>query len=135
MRRSSYSILIVVIAVLLLCGVYAARKTTRPDHAGRVTASTSFKLSVPASAGSSQSASPVDLPVFRVVRGQTVTLLISSQTRGSVHVHGYEKSIDLAPGGNVTLTFVADSSGRFPVHLHDPDGAMHGLAVLEVLPQ
>lgn len=135
MRRSSYSILMVVISMLLLCGVYAALQATRPDHAGRVTASSSFKLSVPASAGTSQSASPLDLPIFRVVRGQTVTLTISSQTRGSVHVHGYEKSVDLAPGANVTLTFVADSSGRFPVHLHDPDGAMHGLAVLEVLPQ
>jgi hypothetical protein len=135
MRRSSHSILIVVIAILLLCGVYAALKATRPDHTGHATASSSFKLSVPASMGTSMSASPADLPTFRVVQGQTVTLLISSQARGSVLVHGYEKSINLAPGGNVTLTFVADSSGRFPVHLHDPDGTMHGLAVLEVLPR
>jgi FtsP/CotA-like multicopper oxidase with cupredoxin domain len=135
MRRNSYCILMVVVTILLIGGVYAARQAALPDHARHAPTSSSFRLAVPASQRSPQSASSLDLPVFRVVRGQTVTLIISSQTPGSVHVHGYEKSIALTPGGNATLTFVADSPGRFPVHLHDPDGAMHGLAVLEVQPR
>jgi hypothetical protein len=77
----------------------------------------------------------VDSPVFRATEGDTITLVIRSDQPGEVHVHGYEKKIVLAPSGEVQLTFVAADPGTFPIHLHDSDGSMHHLAMLEVQPK
>jgi FtsP/CotA-like multicopper oxidase with cupredoxin domain len=75
------------------------------------------------------------VPVLKATQGDTVTLTISSDKPGSIHVHGYEKMVVLRPGAQVSLTFVASQAGRFAVHLHDPDETMHGLAAIEVQPQ
>jgi hypothetical protein len=74
-------------------------------------------------------------PVFVVSQGDTVTLVIRSDRAGEVHVHLYEKKVTLKPEGEVTLTFSATDAGMFPVHLHDADGTMTHLAMLEVHPQ
>ncbi len=76
-----------------------------------------------------------NFPVFQVRQGQWLTLKITAARAGSVHVHIYEKMIDLQPGSEVALTFQAVNAGRFPIHLHDPAGAMEHLATLEVQPR
>jgi hypothetical protein len=77
-----------------------------------------------------------DAPVFTARQGDTVTLVIHSARPGELHVHAVEESaLALKPGGEVNLTFVAKNSGRFAVHLHDPDGSMHHVAMLEVQPE
>ena len=50
-------------------------------------------------------------------------------------MHGYEKSIAVSPAGGATLTFVADYGGSFPVHVHERNGTMLQVAVLEVHPR
>ena len=65
-----------------------------------------------------------------------MTLIIRSDKVAEVHVHGNEDTkVDLSPGREVTLTFVAADVGRFPVHIHDPDGSMYPLGMLEVQPR
>jgi plastocyanin len=88
-----------------------------------------FHLSVSAPAADTES------PVLKVTQGDTVTFVIRSDRPGEVHVHIYEKRVTLKPGGEVTLTFTATAVGLFPVHLHDPDGSMSHLAMLEVRPK
>jgi len=80
--------------------------------------------------------SGAEQPLFKARQGDNVILAIHSEVPGEVHVHMYEdRQVDLKPGGEVTLTFRAANPGSFPVHLHDPDGSMHHLAMLEVHPK
>jgi len=76
-----------------------------------------------------------ELPVYRTTQGNTVILKVTSDGPGEVYVHGYEKKITLKPGGETALTFVAADAGMFPVHLHEGDGSMVALAILEVQPK
>jgi len=89
-----------------------------------------YRLSVPAR-GSSEV-----LPVFTVRQGDTVTLVVRSDRIAEVHVHGYEeRTIALRPEQDAMLTFTVRNAGRFPVHIHDPDGSMYPLGMLEVQPR
>jgi hypothetical protein len=74
-------------------------------------------------------------PKFKVSYGDQVTLKIESDRVGSVHLHGYEKAIDVGPDAEVRLTFIANAAGAFPIHFHNPDGSMRHLATLEVQPK
>jgi len=89
----------------------------------------SFRLSTSIAAGIGS------LPVLKTAQGDTVTLVVSSDRPGLVHLDGYEKVALLRAGGEVSLTFTASRAGRFGVHVHDPDAGTHGLATLEVDPR
>jgi hypothetical protein len=137
LRRQTRVILSAAIVAVLLCGLYGGLRGLLRQHDARVTDSAIFKLSISTPKPDAKPLPLEDSPVFKAAEGQTVTLLISSEQPGSLHVHGYEKEIDLAPGREVALTFQATVAGRFPVHLHhpEPDSAMDYLATLEVQPK
>jgi major membrane immunogen (membrane-anchored lipoprotein) len=46
-----------------------------------------------------------------------VTLLVRSDVADEVHLHGYDKHVDVTPGTPAKLTFVASIPGRFVVEL------------------
>ncbi len=48
----------------------------------------------------------------------TVTLMVKSDEAGSFHLHGYDLSTDVGPGGAATLEFTANATGSFPLELH-----------------
>jgi hypothetical protein len=87
-----------------------------------------YRLSVPPHVGE-------EMVVLKAMVGDSITLVIDSNTSGKVYVHGYERQVTLAPGGEVALQLIANIPGVFPVHLHALDGTMHGLAVFEVAPR
>lgn len=66
----------------------------------------------------------VEVPV-----GEDVTLDVTSDVAEEVHVHGYDKTLDLEPGETASLTFTADIPGVFEVEL---EGAGTLLFELEV---
>lgn len=130
MNLPGYSRLLLWIALtILLSGLYWASKSTLGSREPSAVHSRVFNLSVSAPHPGEES------PVFKARQGDTVTLVIRSDRPGEVHVHIYEKQIMLKPGGEVTLTFTATAAGLFPVHLHDPDGTMTHLAMVEVQPK
>src|SRR4030095_10031608 len=45
--------------------------------------------------------------------GQTVVIKVTSDVADEVHLHGYDKKADAAPGTVATITFVADKPGIF----------------------
>ena len=49
--------------------------------------------------------------------GQTVVIKVTSDIADEVHLHGYDKKADAAPGTVATITFVADKPGIFEVEL------------------
>ena len=129
MRRRTHAIVWTAFAVLLLGGLYLGLRASLSGHDAGGLQSSSYALSV------SQPRPGEVFPNFKTTQGSTVTLLIRSDVPGAVHVHGYEKKVDLKIGEEVTLTFTASDAGLFPLHLHDPDGSMRHLATLEVRPE
>lgn len=55
----------------------------------------------------------------RLSPGQHVVLQVNSDVADEVHVHGYDKSADVAPGKPVTIEFDATIPGRFEAELED----------------
>ena len=53
----------------------------------------------------------------KVRQGSTVQLVVSSDVSDEVHLHGYDKSVDVTPGGPARLTFTASIPGVFEVEL------------------
>jgi plastocyanin len=53
----------------------------------------------------------------KVALGTTVALVVTSDVADEVHLHGYDKSADVAKGGTATITFRASKPGIFEVEL------------------
>jgi hypothetical protein len=70
--------------------------------------------------------------VLTVQQGDTVTIKITADAEEEFHLHGYDRSVDLVPDQEVSLTFVADLSGRFPYEL---EKSKIEIGALEVFPQ
>jgi hypothetical protein len=49
--------------------------------------------------------------------GQAVVIKVTSDIADEVHLHGYDKKADVAPGTVATITFIADKPGIFEVEL------------------
>ena len=59
-----------------------------------------------------------------VCRGTDVTLTITVEVDGVLHIHGYDAEVPAAPvsqGEVLELAFTADRSGQFPIELHTDD--------------
>ena len=52
-------------------------------------------------------------------RGGPVVLVVSSDTRDQVHVHGYDLTRDVAPGAPARIAFRAKIAGRFEIELEE----------------
>ena len=56
-----------------------------------------------------------------VCRGSDVTLTITPEVDGVLHIHGYDAEVPATPvtqGDVVALVFTAERSGQFPIELH-----------------
>jgi hypothetical protein len=54
-----------------------------------------------------------------VEQGEKVAIVVGSDVADEVHLHGYDKSVDVVPGKPARLVFVASIPGRFEVELED----------------
>lgn len=75
--------------------------------------------------------------VVPVHLGDVVRLRWTTDTRTTIHLHGYDIESELSREAATTMSFEAHATGRFPVNLHG--GHDHGdsstLLYLEVLPR
>jgi hypothetical protein len=68
-----------------------------------------------------------------VCRGTDVTLTVTSEVDGVVHIHGYDAEVpatEVSTGETLELAFTAVRSGQFPIELHpdeDPQGVSVGI--------
>lgn len=69
---------------------------------------------------------------MKVNKDDTVVIKITSDEAEELHVHGYDRSVELEPNKQATLTFVANASGRFPIELEE---SKTDLGALEVQPK
>lgn len=68
----------------------------------------------------------MDPSALTVCRDQDVTLEVSSETDGALHVHGYDDqapAVTLEPGETTVVEFTADTAGQFIIELHAHDGS------------
>ena len=54
-----------------------------------------------------------------VARGEQLVLRVTSDVREQIHVHGYDRYLDLEPGVTAELAFTADLPGAYEVELHE----------------
>ncbi len=59
-----------------------------------------------------------DERTFLAAQGDTVTLNLSSDAPGLIHLHGYDLKETVAPGAPSAITFKADATGRFAIEMH-----------------
>jgi len=68
-----------------------------------------------------------------VCRDQDVTLVVTSDADGVLHIHGYDEAVpatSVTAGETLSLEFTASRSGQFPIELHssdDPEGVVLGI--------
>ncbi len=56
-----------------------------------------------------------------VCRGSDVTLTVTPEVDGVLHIHGYDAEVPATPvtqGEVLELAFIAERSGQFPIELH-----------------
>ena len=63
---------------------------------------------------------PEEPVVENVALGSVVTVEVSSEVDGILHVHGYEKEVPLVVGETSSETFKASMTGAFEMETHDP---------------
>ena len=63
--------------------------------------------------------------------GDTVRLRFSSNTAAEVHIHGYDKTVEVPAGGTARTSFKASAEGIFEIEDHHSEAL---LAKLEVRP-
>lgn len=59
--------------------------------------------------------------VLQVNQGDSVRIKITADMSDELHVHGYDKSVELIKDQPVELSFVADVAGRFPYELEEKE--------------
>jgi uncharacterized cupredoxin-like copper-binding protein len=59
-----------------------------------------------------------------VCKGQQVTLQVTTQRAGEIHLHGYDTEapeVPVQPGDTATFKFHATRAGQFIIELHTPN--------------
>lgn len=67
-----------------------------------------------------------------VTQGDNVTIRITSNEEEELHLHGYDKSVDLQKDVPADLTFTADITGRF---VYELEKSKTEIGALEVQPK
>jgi hypothetical protein len=117
MSRNRIAVVIGVLVVFVLAGgilIY----TTRSGGGKPVT----FNVTVTGA----KTMNPSDLPAHQ---NDTVTINITSDTDGEVHLHGYDISFDTKAGQTVGKTFRADKSGNFDIEWESTSAPLGRLVV------
>lgn len=139
MRRGR-AILIIVVAAALLGALYPVIRALHGQQESGAGYANSFRLAIakpdPNAPPRAYDARTIDdFPIFKARQGETLSLTIHSERAGTIHIHGYEKHVELVPNGDVSVSFEAKDAGLFPVHLHGADDAMEHVATFEIQPK
>ena len=66
---------------------------------------------------------------FEVPKGSTVQITVTSDVADQLHVHGYDRTAELAPGRPASVRFTTDTTGLFEVETHISDLVLFQLVV------
>ncbi|MGH8648628.1 MAG: hypothetical protein ACREUP_04885, partial [Burkholderiales bacterium] len=71
----------------------------------------------------SRGAVPKEQRVLRVDKGDLVRILLTTDTPGVVHIHGYRLETKVTPGSASNFRFTARATGRYRIEWHPADEA------------
>lgn len=119
MNTARNLVLALVSAVLLLAGCSSAENDQQSSPAEPVEASIRI------------TGDRVQAPGGRInaAQGQTVRLTVVSDHADELHVHGYDKAVELRPNEPATVEFQADVPGVFEIELHESKAELPSLEV------
>lgn len=124
---------IAVCTVVMLVGLYVGAKQFLSMESFAAEQSRTFHIDI----GEACLHGTEPPPVFNAREGDHVVLAVTSLYSGELFLHGLETEVNIDPGAENTITFIAKHAGRFYLHLHgnDEDHTHTELAVLEVAPR
>lgn len=67
--------------------------------------------------------------VIRVHQNKTITIKITANMTDELHLHGYDKSLQLQPNKTTDITFKASMAGRFEAELHSDKSPVFAVEV------
>ena len=106
------------IAVLLLAGLLGCvQQAVLPDDCGASTVQRSATLS-------GDHLTPLSIDVCKE---QQVTLEITTERAGEIHLHGYDveaPEVEVQPRDTATFKFKATRAGQFIIELHTPNNGL-----------
>ena len=114
----SRQITLAVLALLVLGGLFI---TLRPEGSGAGPQARQFDVNI---AGGAMTPSELS-----VREGDTVTLRVRADRELELHLHGYDKDLEVVPGETATLEFTADKTGSYEIEDHDAEDVLGRLNV------
>lgn len=109
---------------------------TETNTTEATTATTAPVPEEPTASISVKGGEPVGGPAdVEVAKGDEVTLEVTSDADGEVHVHGYEIEKPIKAGGTLKVVFTADIDGQFEIEQHFESGDPHEVEIAELTVQ
>jgi hypothetical protein len=65
----------------------------------------------------------------QTTEGDTLTLRVKADSRFELHIHGYDRKVELEPGKVQTVTFKTDATGHFTMENEDTGTELGSLNV------
>lgn len=124
-KKNLVAILLFLLSIILLFVLLYPKNDTNPSSS-KIDSTKEFSVSV----RNEQKAS--DAKILSVSQGDTVSITVISDHSAELHIHGYDKEVQLIGGKPSKVTLRASLSGRFEAELHDSDTVVF---VLEVHPR
>jgi hypothetical protein len=128
MSTTPRAALLVAVTVLALAGLYVLFRTAGSEPSTVGAQPRMFELSIVNQRlvdGSATLSAP---------QSEQITLVITTDRPGELHIHGHGQEIALEPNREARLTFRAERVGRYPIELHSHGGET-SLAAIEVQPR
>ncbi|MDQ3856257.1 MAG: cupredoxin domain-containing protein [Chloroflexota bacterium] len=111
-------ILLVLVALVALGGLFTV---LRPDTSGAGPQHRTLEARI-----QDGKLSPATIEVYE---GDQLTLRLTSDKAAELHLHGYDRELEVEPGETATLELKADQGGRFELEDHDSGAPLGQLVV------
>jgi len=140
MPRSQRIILLVLAAVVVLVAVLVIPALTESGNESDGVVERTVTQTVPADTSGTTATTPTEPPkpegpVDRTInvrdgkpragvvklsyrKGETVNIVVTSDTTDEVHVHGYDITKNVSAGAKTRIRFKADAEGIFEIEMH-----------------
>lgn len=128
MSRTVVAITIAALAALVLAGAYLF---LGEGERGGIRAGPDGRIAIEISAATLLD----ELPLYEATAGDTVTLVLTADSAGEAHLHGYERLVPITPGQEATIELEASETGLFRIAFHAADGSEREAAMLWVRPR
>lgn len=146
MQSTTSKVVLLAVLVVAAVGLFIVLSGDDDDSGSDTTTETTAQQGTTATTNTAPAAPTASIAVkgrepvggvqdVEVTKGDVVTLQVSSDAAGEVHVHGYEIEKEVEAGGTVQVKFTADIDGKFEIEQHFESGDPHEAEIAELTVQ